>query len=375
MRDIQINHVVPDGPEPYLSIPGPLSVALRVSQLFSGSKVFTASQNFSITAVDERIKNVEIIVSKKYQYKQRLATSFSPKLCIKSLFLQQKSLLHFHYSRSFTSMILCLIITIRRDLPLLLHTHGSVKADTGLAKWIYDFIVTRTLFRRATYIIALQENEKSHLLALGANAGKIVVIANMVQPLSFEENLNLQSGNNSTHQILFVGHLRPSKQVIRFFEIASQNQFSHCKFLIAGPDGGDLAVLLKKIRDSKSENIEYIGSLNWIELSEAYQSSDVILSTALDAPFDLSFLDGIARGCLGVASRSHNNWEGFQKAGVLIAPDTSVKNLTIALSLALDRIRSRAATKIQNSQQILESYGEEAIFPLWQEIYFETHRL
>jgi hypothetical protein len=373
MNQVEILHLVPDGPEPYLAIPGPLSVSLRISQLFPSSRVITASQDLSKMLVDERIKNAQVTISRKFQYRKKLATSFSPLLCIKLFLSPRNSLLHFHYSRSFTSILICALLNVRRDIPLLLHTHGSVKANGGKAKRFYDFFITRNLFRRATFLVALQENEKNHLLSLGAKRERLVIIPNMVQPLSSAEVLSLQKDMNLVPQILFVGHLRASKQVIRFFEIASQDKFKHCKFVIAGPDGGDLELLLHKIESNLNGNIQYLGSLNWKELSAAYQSSDIILSTAIDAPFDLSFLDGIARGCLGVASKHLNNWEELEQSGVLIAEDSSIESLSHVLNQALGRINSNESNKLGNSRSILRSYGEAAILPLWQQLYLEMH--
>jgi glycosyltransferase involved in cell wall biosynthesis len=372
MDEIKVIHVVPDGPESYLSIPGPLSVALRLVNFFPNSQLITSSTDFEKALLDSRITFSNVSVHRKYQYRNRLATGFSIGLIWRYLHLPKGSILHLHYSRSISTAIISICSLVNRKSFSVVQTHGSVKSGKSFLKKVFDYFFTRQIFRTADLIVALQENEREHLERIGADTSKLVVIPNSILPLSANEREKLDRAYSLRPQILFVGHLRPSKQVLRFFEIASLEKYSHCNFRIAGPDGGDLKNLMSNITLSNQTNTQYLGSLEWNELSRVYCDSDIILSPALDAPFDLSFLDGVARGCIGIASKEFNNWEELERIGVLIAENTGLDSLEFQLDKALHMINEEILRPRECSEAIDRVYGQEVISRRWNAVYREV---
>ncbi len=374
MDEIRVTHIVPDGPESFLSIPGPLSVALRLVNVFAESHLITSSTVPEQAFVDSRISSSKVSVYRKYQYRKRLVTGLSIGMIVRYLRLPKHSNIHLHYSRSISTALISLSSLLSSRTFSIVQTHGSVKYQSSFLKSIFDYLFTRQIFKAADVIVALQENECAHLKKIGAQKSKIVVIPNCTLPLSIEEKNKLGRKYSSTPQVLFVGHLRPSKQVLRFFELASLEKYSNLKFLIAGPDGGDLKRLLLSIRLGNHKNIHYAGSLEWKELSKVYCESDIILSPALDAPFDLSFLDGLARGCIGIASKEFNNWGELKDLGVLIAEDTDLRSLEAELDKAVNMIRKGNPNPRDLSAEIERVYGQEVISRRWINLYREIGR-
>lgn len=362
-------HLVPDGPEPNLAIPGPLGVSLRLHSMYPNSRILTSSINHTGLDADSRISEAEIEIYPKLQYKSKLVTGLSIKLVKSFIFLPRQSLVHIHLSRSITTAILSLASLIRSDLTIIVQTHGSVKSSRHLGKKFFDFCFTRILMIKATYLIALQENEAFHIEKIGGDKAKIVIIPNSIAPLSAYELLAIDEYNSEKITVLFVGHLRPAKQVMTFLEVAKIEKYHYLDFKIAGPDGGDLRKLKEELSKLRQRNVEYLGSLTWPELSKAYITSDIILSPALDAPFDLSFLDGVARGCIGVASREFNNWEILQNAGVLIAKDTSVQELGDQLDLAINLLKQWSFNRRLISESVINSFGASRVIEKWIQIY------
>lgn len=371
LKDSTVFHFVPDGPESFLSIPGPLGVALRLIDFFPNSQLITSSKEFKKTILDSRIPVSKIAIYRKFQYRKRLATGFSFGFLFRFLRLSTESTLHLHYSRSISTALISLLSRARNQSINVVQTHGSVKFGTNALKKIFDYLFTRQIFKKADVIVALQENERNHLQSIGADKSKIIVIPNSTYPLSDFETERLSRKFSKHPNVLFVGHLRPSKQVLRFFEIASLSKFSHCNFLIAGPDGGDLKELKLNIQRAIRKNIQYLGSLEWDELSAVYCESDVILSPALDAPFDLSFLDGVSRGCIGVASKEFNNWSVLKSLGILIAEDTSVTSLEQELGRALDMMREGSVNRHKIHESIDSVFGPKVISKQWKDLYGE----
>lgn len=371
MDETRVTHIVPDGPESFLSIPGPLSVALRLVNISPDSHLLTSSTVPEQAFFDSRISSSKVSVYRKYQYRKRLVTGLSIGMIVKYLKLPKHSNIHLHYSRSITTALISLSSLLCSRTFSVVQTHGSVKYESSYLKRIFDYLFTRQIFKAADVIVALQENECIHLKKIGAQKSKIVVIPNCTLPLSVEEKRKLHRKYSSMPQVLFVGHLRPSKQVLRFFEIARLEKYSNLTFLIAGPDGGDLKKLLLSIRLGNHKNIHYVGSLEWEELSKVYCDSDIILSPALDAPFDLSFLDGLARGCIGIASKELNNWDELKNMGVLIAEDTDLRNLEAELDKAINIIRNGNPKARDLSEEIERVYGQEVISRRWIDLYRE----
>jgi len=368
-------HLVPDGPEPNLAIPGPLGVALRLHSMYPNSRILTSSTNQSGLDADSRISEAKIEIYPKLQYKSKLVTGLSIKLVKRFIFLPRKSLVHIHLSRSITTAILSLASLIRSDLTIIVQTHGSVKSSRHLGKKFFDFCFTRIFLGIAKYLIALQENEVSHLEKIGGQKAKIVIIPNSIAPLSADELLAINEYNSEKITVLFVGHLRPAKQVMTFLEVAKIEKYHYLDFKIAGPDGGDLGRLKEGLSNLRQRNVEYLGSLTWPELSKAYITSDIILSPALDAPFDLSFLDGVARGCIGVASREFNNWEVLQNAGVLISKDTSIQKLEDQLDRAINLLKQENFNRLLISESVIRSFGASRVIEKWIQIYSSELRI
>ena len=371
MDEISVIQFVPDGPEIFLSIPGPLGVALRLVDSFPNSLIVTSSTDTKKNLSDARISFSKIKIYKKHQYRKRLATGFSRGFILRYLQTPIGPIKHLHYSRSISTALISLISLVKNNSLLVVQMHGSVKFEKKFFKRVFDYLFTRRIMRSADVIVALQENEKEHLERIGAEKSKIVVIPNFSIPLSDIEKEKLSRKYSSRPQVLFVGHLRPSKQVHRFFEIALLEKFSHCNFVIAGPDGGELKKLLQDIDLSNRNNIKYLGSLDWNKLSKVYCESDIILSPALDAPFDLSFIDGVARGCLGIASKEFNNWQQLDSIGVLIAEDTGIDKLATELDNALDMIKKGTKTPRDLNVAAEEIYGQKVISKRWDNLYRE----
>lgn len=372
MTTLEVHHFVPDGPESYLAIPGPLGVALRLHGIPKKSTIITASTKPHEVNSDIRLKNSKIYIYKKLQFGRKLALGFSPQL-VKLFFKSRKNVvIQLHYSRSLTTAIMALSTFFFGAQHLVIQTHGSVKSGAGFIKALFDKIFSKILFKNAKFVIALQENEKMHLLKLGVEEEKILIIPNMLMSLSSKEVSKLMHPYNVKPKVIFVGHLRRSKQVLRFLEVAAQSKYSEVIFQIAGPDGGDLNALENRIKIETLTNVEYLGSLDWEQLSDLYLNSDVILSPALDAPFDLSFVDGIARGCVGVASKEFNNWQELQSLGVLISEDISLSKLTEKLDLALTKIVKNPNGKTENSSLIFRKYGREVLSHQWEQVYISS---
>lgn len=369
MDQIRVFHFVPDGPESFLSLPGPLSVAIRLINFFPNSQLVTSSTDVKQNLSDSRIPVSKISLFRKFQYKKRLVTGFSIGFILKFARLPSESVVHLHYSRSVSTAVISLYCSVSKKSLSVVQTHGSVKFGTNFWKRIFDYFVTRRLFKKANIIVALQENERNHLERIGADSKKIAIIPNSILPLSDNEREKLSRTYSLRPQVIFVGHLRPSKQVLRFLEVATLEKYSHCNFLIAGPDGGDLKTLLAHIHAGNKNNIQYLGSLQWEELSNLYCESDVILSPALDAPFELSFLDGVARGCIGIASQEFNNWVELKQIGILIAEDTGLRSLETQLDAALEIISKGILTPRNCNESVEKVYGPEAIWDRWNTLY------
>lgn len=139
-------------------------------------------------------------------------------------------------------------------------------------------------------------------------------------------------------RVLFVGQLRPYKGVpVLIDAVAGQPDVT---LTIVG-DGPDAAKLRAQVATSGADNIAFAGSVSDEALKQMYADHDVITlpSTTRAEAFGLVLLEGMAAGCVPVASDLPGVRDVAGPTGALVEPG-SVDSLRAALvGLAADRDR------------------------------------
>jgi glycosyltransferase involved in cell wall biosynthesis len=364
-----ITHIVPDGPESYLGIPGPLSVGLSINKHQKNSSLLTSSTNKIELLFDSRITGKSVTILKKYQWGTRLATGLSPNLWFAILTTRKNHIFHFHFSRSINSAVIALILMIQKRVYLT-QTHGSVISNDRVLTKLYDKVVTKKLLRKSSVVIALQENEKRELMRIALKSIPIMVIQNSVQLDGF------MRAREPRNRILvgFVGHLRLGNNPWVFLEtvklLKNHNKF---QFIMIGADGGLAGPLKQYIQSSKLESITIVEHQDLPGLRKHYDEIDVLICPAKTAQA-ISFLDGISSGALGVTSRDNASWESYRELGVKIVDNSPKAYADYLLSEKLEE-DLYSHKRIANCAARLTKFSPEKLSVTWSKVYTETYRI
>ena len=364
---IEVCHAVPVGPSKDLAVPGPLSVALSIARNQGQHRVVTSVDNSQDFMEDARFKNVQIETHfGKRIYGSSWATHFSLGFCRAFLSIPKYNIVHLHWGRSITGAIVALIAQIKRT-PLVVQTHGSVKPSNSIGKRFFDVLFTRPLLKRAQKVIALQNVERNWLIELGAEPEKIVIIPNAVWMSGRPLSSTIQWRQN----VLFLGHLRPSKGVLDFLRMAklllTENSGLH--FDVVGADGGDLdnALTLSKNLEI-SDNVTFHGGLDAAAIENIYRTTRVMVCPSRDEPFNLSAIDAMAHGIPIVISKEFHVWELLQRFGAVVAESLDPADLANEVKQLLnnDEIWGNRCIEVAH---IAKELSSDSINDQWQVLY------
>jgi glycosyltransferase involved in cell wall biosynthesis len=204
--------------------------------------------------------------------------------------------------------------------PRVLYTHHStLEFDTGLLASLGGAYTAghRRLARLADHVVVTSEayadafgddhDPPVSVVPWGVDAGRF-------QPAA-------PSGYDATRplRVLFVGQLRPYKgAAVAIDAVAHQPRLS---LTVVGRGSQELH-LRRRLIDSGSDNVRMTGYLDEQALVDAYRAHDVCVlpSTNRQEAFGLTLLEGMAAGCVPVASDLPGVRDVARSNGMLVAP-------------------------------------------------------
>ncbi|MBA3234486.1 MAG: glycosyltransferase [Chloroflexi bacterium] len=145
-------------------------------------------------------------------------------------------------------------------------------------------------------------------------------------------------------RVLFVGQLRPYKGVSTL--IAAVSRRPEIRLTIAG-DGPLAATHRAQASAAGADNISFAGRITDEELSRLYHENDVIAlpSTTRAEAFGLVLLEGMAAGCVPLASNLPGVCDVAGPTGVLVKPGDPVALRDALLDLAADPDRIKRLSR------------------------------
>jgi glycosyltransferase involved in cell wall biosynthesis len=374
MRTVQgseyfITHIVPDGPEKYLGIPGPLAVALSINGHQNNSFLITCSTEDSESSTDSRITGKNVSILKKYQLGTKLATAISPELWFKVLNSNRNHIFHFHFSRSINSFVISLILMLQKR-EYLTQTHGSVLSTERLIIKIYDSLITRKLLRKSRMIIALQDDEAQHLIRIASQSIPIVTVRNSIQ---IRVVAQVRQPKKAV-LVGFVGHLRAGNKPEIFIEIAKllQNERDF-EFIMIGADGGLGKKLKQEVQFSNLDNVRMVGHQDLDGLRRYYEEIDVIICPAKTAQA-ISFMDGISSGAMGITSRDNASWDFYLELGVKVLDNDAESYAEYLMSKAF-REDLHSVERVNICAERLNEFSSENLAITWTKVYDDVNKL
>ncbi len=244
--------------------------------------------------------------------------------------------------------------------------------DAALRKW------TRFSLERAARVIALSENTRRDVEALGVHPDRIRVIygGGHWQPeekIAYERQTELRDTFRlPAHFILFVGTLQPRKNVpflLRAFaQLKRQTNLPHGLVLVGQRQSGDdLDQQMAEL--GITADVIVTGYVQEWQLPLLYKMADAFVLPTLYEGFTLVTLEAMAYGVPVIATDTSSIREGTGDAAILVPvnDDTALANVLEEVltdqalrnrMIALGKVQSQWFTWEQCARQTLELYTE-----------------
>jgi len=199
---------------------------------------------------------------------------------------------------------------------------------------------TRRAVKKAKKIVAVSEATKKDLIDFyGVSPRKIVVAYEGCEPI-----FKLSAGKSSRPYFLFVGALKPIKNIPRILEAYAlflKKTGKNIPFLFAG---GDLWVDKKIVptvaRLGLKNKVKFLGYVPKKKLVDLYSGALAFVSPALWEGFGLTLLEAMSCGCPVIAGNTGSQPEVVGKAGILVNPEN-----TLEIAEAMRRLAKNAALR------------------------------
>ncbi|GAB7191083.1 hypothetical protein NUM3379_17900 [Kineococcus sp. NUM-3379] len=221
---------------------------------------------------------------------------------------------------------------LRAERPAVVYTHHSDLSIPGLQRWcdVYNTLSRRIAHRSDAVVVSSAAYEDRMRAEHGAPVE--------VVPWGVETTGRVQSRSPRRHgvlRVLFVGQLRPYKGLHVLLDAIEGEPGIHLD--VVG-DGAMRSELEARVAQSGTANVTFHGRLPDDALWRAYADNDVIVlpSTTTAEAYGLVLVEGMAAGCVPVASDLPGVREVASRTGVLVPPGDAPALRDALLELAGD---------------------------------------
>jgi glycosyltransferase involved in cell wall biosynthesis len=193
---------------------------------------------------------------------------------------------------------------VRAGIPYVVSPNGTAPAIERriVAKRVFDRAGGRRVLENAARVIAVTKAERSQLLTLGIEGGRIVDIPNPLDETEFGKPVDRNAfrralGVNADPIVMFLGKLTPRKGVDVLVRSLSFVKTPRAQLVIAGNDMGAESAVAAAVRESGvSTRVSRVGLLRGTERLEAVSAADVVVYPSRDEIFGLVPLEAILCG-------------------------------------------------------------------------------
>lgn len=268
-------------------------------------------------------------------------------------------------------------------VKFLMHFHGDFwqnkKALEGLWHNYFLLIFSKFLARRADAIRVVSNGIRNKLIKAGIQKNKIHVIstpADLNQFLIYDQARVYELKQKySSKNILFVGRLEKVKNLVWFLEVFAEIKkvYVDVRFLIAG-QGSELANLKLKVKNLNLKNsIEFLGAVDYNDLTNYYHIADVFVLPSLSESFGKVLIEAGAASVPCVVSKTTGAQDIIKDDETGFLVEINNKNIFINQILKLLEDEKLAKKIGDNAQRFVkENFNSEIntqkIIKLWKKL-------
>lgn len=248
---------------------------------------------------EHHIEGVKVIYFKNYFPKKYWHT---PEVIPQIIRDRKKfDIIYLNNNFSYMNFFVFLVAMIYR-IPILFAAHGSltIRFRNHFMKWIYNSLITRSILKYSSKLIALNSEEEKQYLAIGADEGKIeeiplgIALDEFTSPPAcpdFRERYNISKDETV---LLFIGRIHFIKGIEYAVKAVRKlvDQGQHIRFLIAGPDFGQMESLKELVSELDLEKqIMFTGPVYGHDKVQLFYNSDIFILPSISDMFPTVVLE------------------------------------------------------------------------------------
>lgn len=295
---------------------------------------------------------------------------------------RQYDIIHINEARAFTTLAAALYARFAH-IPYIIQAHGSFAY--GLRhqrlKRIYDSLVGRAIYRRASRAIASSPEEVRECEAVGVERDKFVVIGNGIDfatwHFSEEEGLKFRARFGIARHakvILFLSRIDKKKGPDILTEAFAQIQIPDAYCIIAGPDNGYEEYVRQLVKSyNLTGKVIFTGLLRGSDIRAAYAAADVFVLPSRFDTFPMALVEAMASGVPVITTETCQIAQMVRDRAGLVTP-VEVRAIADALQtlLADEDLRRRFAEGARLLAE--EEFSVAKVVDRLEEIYVEVLR-
>ena len=272
---------------------------------------------------------------------------------------RQFDCVHVHLGRDLVSSLSAAVVAARRQ-TFVVQCHGMLTADSRLSTKFFDRLITRNILARAATVFALTPSENATLAAIAPKAAKKIQI--------LRNGISIPSADRPTlaepPTIVFCSRLHERKRPLAFVQMAQKllSNGVDARFLLAGPDEGQLASVRKQIDlGNGREQISYVGQLEGNAVLKFLQAATLMVLPSIQEPFPMIVLEAMSLGTPVVLTSSCGIARELDERGAALVSDPDAEALARAVQSALEDRSLLKKTSERGLATIADAFSISAV--------------
>ncbi len=264
---------------------------------------------------------------------------------------------HVHAARELVPLLALLVCVVRR-VPVVAQPHGMIVPHRRAVVGLLDAVVTRRLLARAGRLLALNPGEERAVRQVVGEAVAVDRVGNGVRRVA----TRLPDAERVA-EVIFCARLHPRKRVLAFADMAElliERGYQH-RFVVIGPDEGDLPALLERAAEMQPGRLRYEGALPHAQVLERLSTASAFVLPAIDEPWGMSLVEALSVGTPSVCTTSSHLARTLQdnRAALVAAPPAL--GLADAVAQLLDDPALRAELSRNGADLVEREFSMTAV--------------
>ena len=179
--------------------------------------------------------------------------------------------------------------------------HLAFYDTLSLPQKIYSKFMINQAVKKSDVILSVSEFSKQEIIKYTNTNKNIEIIYNGIEESWMDKNVSFDEKEN---YILYVGNVKPHKNLVRALKAFSLLKDNNIKFKIVGKKDGFITkdIEIDKIAKNLEDRVEFTGYVSDDELKELYKKAKIFLFPSLYEGFGIPPLEAIASGTPVISS-------------------------------------------------------------------------